>query len=84
MQPTQAEAAKDWSRWRPIARRLYLDTNGDIGAARELAPQYARQEYGFAWAMIIAQLMLILFKWWLERNVQDPGPIPMAGEPYGR
>lgn len=84
MQPTREEAAKDWARWRPAAVNLFRDTNGNLEAARGMAVQYARKAgYGMVWAVIIAELMLILIKWWISQGIKDPGPIPMIGEPYG-
>ena len=70
---------------RRIARQLYLDCRGDVNMAESLAEEYVR-DYGFLSSILVAvmvELIVALIKWWFEKGVTEPGPMPMRGEPGG-
>lgn len=67
---------------RSLARQCFIEANGDVSAAELLF--HARSQtvsIDPALLALLIQFAMMLFKWWLEKEIQEPSVVASSDEP---
>lgn len=67
---------------RSLARQCFIEANGDQATFETLFNARARTvSIDPAMLALLIQLALMLFKWWIEKEIQEPSVVASSDEP---